>query len=627
MRAGSSQTTDDVFTDFSDRVTELFSAHKPGDRGDQPDSSASTVGRTLLFLIDSATDQLERLRAIVAADADASAEGSVADAEPRHHPDDKPDPVFGGRSVGATIRLLLDHIVQMPESAARHYARFAGEALRILEGESVAGSVEGDFRFKDRLWNESPFFRGVLELYRSFGRALEAWLDEQPLTVGDKRRIAFLFEQLMAAVAPSNLPLNPSALRRANTTEGASVVDGAKHFVDDILHNKAMPRQISPRAYTIGKDLAVSPGAVVFRNEHLELIQYAANTQAVRRRPVLLIPPQINKFYCFDLRPQNSLVGHLVDAGVQMFVLSWRNPGSDQAGWSLETYVAATIEAMDAIAAITRSRSVGLISACAGGLTAMAVMGYLAMCGDRRVRHHSLLVTCLSPNNGSKLELFATRDLIELTRRHVRINGTMDGDGLAKLFAWLRPTDLVWRYWINNYLLGKTPPPLDVLFWDNDPTRLPAELHSDFCAMFEEDVFRNPHALTLLGKSIDFRKIQADFYLVGGEDDYLMPWRSCFEASRVHPGRHTFVLSNSGHVQSILRPPRLASSHYYTNPKIELAPDLWLQSAVKNNGSWWPHWWAWVNDHSGGLKRPPRSLGCADYRPLERAPGTYVFAR
>jgi polyhydroxyalkanoate synthase len=617
MRPGENERGDGGKAGFFETLRGLFDAEGP-DSPRRPDSDSSAVAKTLLFLIDETTERLERLRSRITEEAADEADSAAVE--------DEEDPVLGGKSFLATVKLLVGHVLHMPESAASHYARFAGEALRIFDGESPAGAVSGDFRFKDRLWGENEFYRVLLQLYLALGRSLQDWLEEQPLRPRDRRRIAFVFEQLVAALAPSNLPINPAALRRAEATDGASVVDGLRQLADDVLHNRAMPRQISAEAYEVGRQLAVTPGAVVHRNALCELIQYAPRSEQVRRRPVLLIPPQINKFYCFDLRPQNSVLGHLAAAGLQPFALSWRNPGPNEAGWTLDSYVAAALEAMDAVAAIARSRRLGLISACAGGLTAMAAMGYLAARGDRRVAHHSLLVTCLFPNQGSKLELFATRGLLESARRHSRIHGVMEGDGLAKLFAWMRPTDLVWRYWINNYLLGKRPPALDILYWDNDSTRLPAGLHADFCDMFEHDVFRTPAALRVLGEEIDFRKLRADHYFVGGEDDYLMPWQGCYETCRTLKGRHSFVLSNSGHVQSILRPTRLAGSHYFTNPDTDGPPDLWRERAARHEGSWWPHWWAWLNDRGGALKRAPGRLGSREFPPLGPAPGDYVLA-
>jgi polyhydroxyalkanoate synthase len=598
--------------EFSRRLFEFLQrTQAPGRSGEEADPSA--VAKPLLSLIDSATKGLNELREMVA--------GANA---PPQNPGEAQNPLHG-KGFLQTLKLLIAHVLNAPESTAKHYAQFAGEALRIFDGESDLKPEQRDFRFKDRLWLDSHFFRVLLQLYLAWGHSVQSWLDEQELDEADKRRINFILQQVIAAIAPSNLPLNPSALRRADTTEGRSMVDGVRHWIDDAIHNRAMPRQIRHGAYEVGKDFALTPGAVVHRSEQLELIQYAPQTEHVRRRPVLLIPAQINKYYCFDLRPQNSFVAHAVRAGIQLFIVSWRNPNAEHAHWNLDTYARATLDAMNAVSAITKSRTMGVISACAGGLTAMAAMGYLAARGERRVVNHSLLVTCLFPNQGSDLELFVTPDAVELARSHVRANGVMDGEELAKLFFWLRPTDLVWRYWINNYLLGKNPPPLDVLFWDNDSTRLPAALHSDFLDMYTNDVFHRPNAIEVLGQRLDFRKLRVDSYVVGGEDDYLMPWKGCYHACQTFKGRHEFILSTSGHVQSLLRPPRLANSYYFTNRDCDMTPQAWRASCVRQEGTWWGHWHAWLNSVSGDLKRAPMQLGSTDHPELMPAPGSYVF--
>ena len=364
------------------------------------------------------------------------------------------DASLSGKGLLHTLGVVLTQAVNDPHALADRYARFASEALAILEGDGEEHAQPGDFRFKDKLWSEHPLYRTVLQLYLAWGRHMQGWVDGLELGELDRKRLAFIVEQLVAAASPANLPLNPAALRRAAKTHGESVVKGVRTWMDDAVHNRGMPRQILPGAYTVGKDLGISPGAVVYRNEQLELIQYAPQAPLVHRRPMLLLPAQINKYYAFDLRPQNSLLGHLSKSGVQTFAISWRNPTRAQAHWNLDTYVAAVLEAIEATCAITRSPQLGLISACAGGLTAMAVLGYLAEAGRKRVATHSLLVTCLFPGVGSELELFATPESTEWVREEVRREGVMEGDELSKVFFWMRPNDLVWRYWINNYLLG-----------------------------------------------------------------------------------------------------------------------------------------------------------------------------
>jgi polyhydroxyalkanoate synthase len=388
-----------------------------------------------------------------------------------------------------------------------------------------------------------------------------------------------------------------------------------------------MPRQINHNAYRLGEDLALTPGKVIYRNPQLELIQYSAQTPRVHRRPLLLIPPQINKFYVFDLKARNSVIKHLVEQGFQLYVISWKNPQRQDADWGLETYIRATLEAMEVIRAVSRFKTINLISACAGGFTAYALLGYLAATGNRMVHSHSLLVTALLPDSGSKLELFATEESLELAKNISTRQGSMDGRDLAHLFAWLRPNDLVWKYWVNNYIMGRQPPPLDVLYWDNDPTRLPSRLHHDFIDMYTGDVFRTPNRQILFGQPIDYRKLRVDTYFIAGEEDYLMPWRGIYRMLDHFRGKHRFVLCDSGHVQSILRPPSLANIHYYTNDDRPNDAELWLKTATHHEGSWWEDWSAWLHDHSASMKNAAERCGNRDFPPLSDAPGEYVLEK
>jgi polyhydroxyalkanoate synthase subunit PhaC len=617
MKSGSAdEFASDACRDFAQFVDDLLREKGSGD--------PSSASKRILFLIDEASRALDGLRASVAGNA-SPADGAVASADKAAPEGDASfGSAFHGKGILETIQLILARAIGQPERLAEHYAAFAGEALKIFNNTSDLRPDPGDRRFKDGLWNDSTLHRILVQLYLAWRYSMQGWLAEQSLDERDRKRIGFIFEQIIAALAPSNLPLNPAALKRARDTDGESVVNGVRNWLGDLIANRGMPRQVRPDAYAVGRDLGTTPGAVIFRNAQLELIQYQPQTELVHRRPVLLIPPQINKYYVFDLRPKNSMIGHLIKNGVQMFTLSWRNPSAAESQWDLDTYVAATLDAIEVIRATTKSRKVGLISGCAGGLTAMAVLGYLAEIGEQRVSSHSLLVTSLFANNGSALELFATPTLLEQVRRYTDTVGIMDGTALAKVFAWLRPEDLVWRYWVNNYLMGRNPPALDVLYWDNDSTRLPGALNSDFIDMYAKDVFRAPGRLKVLGRPIDFRKTRVDTYFVGGRDDYLMPWEGCYEAYRMFRGRHQFVLSTSGHVQSLLRPPRLPNVSYFTNDTQPESPAEWFASATEHEGTWWSHWHRWLAAVSGATKAAPKRLGSGEFPPLTEAPGTYV---
>lgn len=532
-----------------------------------------------------------------------------------------------GKSVLHTLKLILARVLDDPDSFASQYANFASVVLDAAQQKPGLEPEPGDRRFKHPLWSTSPLHRMLLHVYLGWQRTLGEWVKTQRFTHEDEQRVQFLLDQLVAALAPSNLPLNPAALKRAETTEGASVVNGLKQWVDDVVHHRAMPRQIRPNAFQVGVNLAVTPGAVVYRHPLFELIQYANTTATVHRKPLLMVPPQINKFYIFDLRPENSLFRFLVEQGFQVFCLSWRNPTAAMRDNGLESYVQATLQAIEIVRSITRSASIGLISACAGGLTALAAMGLSATRRENAVSHHTLLVTAPLTGNGSVLERFASRETLLAGLEWSEQRGTMEGGDLARLFAWLRPNELVWNYWVNNYLMGRSPPSLDVLYWDNDSTRLPAALQRDFIDMVDRRVFEKPGALMLNGIAIDFRKLRVDGYYLGGREDYLMPWRGVYRAARSFGDRSTFVLSPSGHVQSILRPPCLGHTEYYTCSEMPPDPQQWLDSAERHDGTWWAHWTAWLAEHSGSRVKTPRALGSAAYAPLAAAPGEYVLER
>lgn len=531
-----------------------------------------------------------------------------------------------------TLRLVLARILDDPGSLAQHYARFAALVLEAARQESNLEPDPGDRRFKDPLWRSSPLHRMLLQVYLAWQQTLSAWAAEQPFSATDQQRVQFVLDQLVAALAPSNLPLNPAALKRAESTEGASAVQGLKAWAHDVLHHGALPRQIKPGAFELGSELATTAGAVVFRHPLFELLQYAPQTPTVHRRPLLMVPPQINKFYIFDLRPDNSVFGWLLQQGFQVFTLSWRNPGTAFRDAGLTAYVQATLQAAEVVRSITRSASLGLVSACAGGLTALSAMGLLAMQRRQVVAHHSLLVTAPLAGNGSVLESLATRQTMLATVDRSQRQGTMSGVELARLFAFLRPNDLVWNYWVNNYLMGRQPPALDVLHWDNDSTRLPAALHRDFVDMVDRQVFERPGALDIAGTRIDFRRLKVDGYFLAGSEDYLMPWQGVYRAARHFAGRsgggNSFVLSSSGHVQSILRPPRLPRTEHFTAPGLSgfpAAAEQWLASAQKHEGSWWPHWASWLQTRSGSRCRARKELGSAAYPVLGPAPGEYVL--
>lgn len=538
-----------------------------------------------------------------------------------------PSSVLQGKSVLHTLSSILSCALSHPEALASQYRYFVTDALKVLRQESDELPDKQDRRFRDPLWQDSPLLRSVLQLYLVWVKHMQSWLDRQAFSDLDRKRVQFLFDQAFASLAPSNFPFNPSALKKAESSQGKSAVFGLLNWAKDAATNHGMPRQVNPDAYTLGKDLAATPGKVVFRNACLELIQYAPQTPTVHRRPVLLIPPQINKYYIFDLKNKNSVLGYLVKQGLQMFVVSWRNPTKQHAHWGLDFYIKALIKAIKAVNSICRTRKLSLISACAGGLTTQSLLGYLAHTRQPLVQSHSLLVTALTAGNGSMLELFTTEESLRLATHYSKIEGVMDGRALAHVFAWLRPNDLVWKYWVNNYLLGNEPPPLDVLYWDNDPTQLPAKLHADFINIYQQQVFINPNRQVILGIPIDYRRLKINTYLAAGSEDYLMPWPGVYKYTQIFRGKHRFVLSDSGHVQSMLRPPSLARTEYLVNSDLPADSQQWYEQATIRKGTWWHDWMIWLKSQSGSLKSAPLKQGNNTYPVLINAPGRYVKQR
>jgi len=340
-----------------------------------------------------------------------------------------------------------------------------------------------------------------------------------------------------------------------------------------------------------------------------------------------VVPPQINKFYVFDLSPDKSLARFLLRSQVQTFVVSWRNPTKAQREWGLSTYIEALKDAIDVICAITGSKDINMLGACSGGLTTASLLGHYAALGQPKVNALTLLVSVLDTQLDTQVALFADEKTLEAAKRRSYQAGVLEGSDMAKVFAWMRPNDLIWNYWVNNYLLGNEPPVFDILYWNNDTTRLPAALHGELIEMFQTNPLTRPGALEVCGTPIDLKQVTCDFFVVAGTTDHITPWDSCYKSAHLFGGKCEFVLSNSGHIQSILNPPGNPKARYMTNSEMPLDPKAWQESSTKHADSWWLHWQSWLAERSGETKNAPRVLGNKKYPAGEAAPGTYVHER
>jgi len=533
---------------------------------------------------------------------------------------------FGFTDLLTTAGRLLTQAAKQPRLVIEQQAAFTRELILALAGKSEIAPEAGDKRFQDPAWQDNPIYRASLQTYLAWRRGLHALIDGAGMDRQDTERARFTVSLLTEALAPTNTLLgNPAALKNAFDTGGASLVRGLLNLLDDIAHNGGMPSQVDKSAFQVGHNLAVTPGAVVFKNDVLEVIQYAPVTAEVYRRPLLFVPPQINKFYIFDLAPGRSLFEYAVKHGIQIFTVSWRNPRPEQRHWNLETYLAALLEASDAVREITGSEEINVMGACAGGITLSALLGHLAAKGDRRVNAVTFTVALLDTSAESQLGLFATEATVALAKRQSQVKGVLEGQDMARVFSWLRPNDLVWNYWVNNYLMGNGPPAFDILYWNNDPTRLPAALHSQFLDFFLANPFKHPGTLKLLGTPIDLSKVDSDAYLIAGMTDHITPWKGCYAATQMLGGKREFVLSSSGHIQSLVNPPGNPKAKFYVNPQLPASPDEWLAEAQPQSGSWWDHWRAWLVERSGESLPAPQTLGNKQHHPGAKAPGTYVF--
>ena len=512
-------------------------------------------------------------------------------------------------------------------TVARETTRLGLELTRIALGLSGVAPAKGDRRFTDPAWTSNPVFRMIQQSYLASTGAM----DRIVAAMGDGRSDAraeqaqFTANVVTSAAAPTNfLMTNPAALKRAFDTGGMSLVRGTRNFARDVRRNGAKPSMIEPDAFEVGRDLAVSPGAVVARDEVAEVLQYAPVTDTVFERPVLVVPPPIGRYYFLDLRPGRSFVEYAVGRGLPTFMLSWRNPTPRQGSWDLETYAQTVLAAIDTVREITGSPDVNLIGFCAGGIIATTVLNHLAATGDDRAHSMSYAVTLLDFGLRAPITAFSGRGLLAFAGRRSRRKGIITSRQMGSAFTWMRPDDLVFNYWVNNYLMGDKPPPFDILAWNADGTNLPGALHGQFLDIFAGNLLARPGALSVLGTPLHLQDITVPAFVTGAVTDHLTPWKGCYQTTRLLGGPTAFVLSYSGHIASLVNPPGNPKAHYWTGSPPGADPEQWLAGAEKHQGSWWEAWAGWVTARAG--QRQPQSgmLGSERHPVLCPAPGLYV---
>src|ERR1700757_4091819 len=540
------------------------------------------------------------------------------------------NPLVGiqGQDLVESAGILFKAVMNEPKVATEQWLAFVGELGSIVAGRSERAPRTGDKRFSDPTWKESSLHSSLLKAYLAWGEAVNGLVDKTSLSDIDKARAHLITEILIDAVAPTNaMVTNPAAVRKFVDSGGQSMWRGLKNYLDDLARNRGMPSMVDTSAFKVGENLAVTPGAVVLRNELLELIQYTPMTPTVRKRPLLVTPPQINKYYALDLSPDKSMVRFLLENGIQTFAVSWRNPTAANRDWGLDTYVAALDEAVDAVREISGSEDISMMGSCSGGITSTAYFSTLGSAAEKKIKNLALAVCLLDPNSAeeSAFGCLMTPETMSAAKETSRLRGIVDGHDLARMFAWMRPNDLIWNYWVNNYLLGNQPPAFDILYWNADTTRLPAALHGDYLDLYFTNPFVNAGKLTLNGKTIDMSRIKADSYVIAGVTDHITPWKAVHKTAQIMGEGTTFVLSNSGHLQSLLNPPSNPKASFMIGTVDPSGPDAFVAAAEKRKGSWWLDWRDWLQARSGDEVAAATSLGSARHPVLAPAPGTYVF--
>lgn len=526
------------------------------------------------------------------------------------------------------VRLALA-LARRPERLLRRTVNLSVELIKVGVGTSQVAPETKDRRFSEEAWSRNPFFKRTLQGYLVWAEAMRAVVEDAELSWGDDQRMSFIVDNLVEAASPSNNPLlNPRVIKRALDTGGGSLVGGGRRFVRDFASAPRVPSMVEPNAFEVGKDLATTPGAVVLRTEVFELIQYAPQTANVREVPLLIVPPTINKYYVIDLAERRSLVEHLVQSGQQVFCISWRNPDARHADWGLDTYGEAILEAMEAMRNLSRQEQVALFGICSGGMITSMVLAHLAATGKLGgVAALGLAVTVLDQQQAGLTSALLSPQAAAASTRASRDKGYLDGRALAEVFAWLRPNDLIWNYWVNNYLMGHAPKAFDILYWNADPVRMTAAMHRDFMDLAVRNALVEPGGAKLLDSDINLSQVMTDSYVVAGIADHLCKWESCYRTTQLLGGATRFVLSTSGHIAAMVNPPGNEKASFQVGAENPTEPSAWLAQASKVKGSWWEDYTAWLAERTGDQRAKPRRLGSTRYEPLCEAPGTYVHDR
>lgn len=519
-------------------------------------------------------------------------------------------------------------LLRQAPGAGREVMGLWADLLRIQAGGSRHEPHPKDPRFVDPTWAENPIYRTWAQSYLAWcamNQRVGKRLDDSGFRYAEGAKFASGI--VTSALSPTNYFWgNPAAIKRAFETGGGSLVQGAANFVDDMVHNNRLPKMVPKGAFTVGEDLAVTPGAVVARDDVAELLQYTPTSEKVREVATIVVPPPIGRYYFLDLAPGRSFVEYAVAEGQQMFLLSWRNPEKQHAKWNIDTYGERLLRAIEEVREITGQERVNLVGFCAGGLIEAVALNRLAEQGLDHVGAASFAVTLMDWRGRYPMNAFANDAVLEFARRASARKGVFAAHQMGGAFTWLRPDDLVWNYWVNNYLMGKEPPAFDILAWNADGTRLPAGLHGQFLDLFKNSPMAQVDTRSYCGSPFDASRITVPVFVQGAVTDHLTPWQGTYRTTElVGSDDITYVLSNAGHIASLVNPPTNPKASYFTGPDAgKVSASDWKAGSTKQSGSWWTEWVRWSAERTGKLVDAPKGLGGRGHAELAAAPGLYV---
>jgi polyhydroxyalkanoate synthase subunit PhaC len=548
------------------------------------------------------------------------------------------DPLNIGQAfLDMTARLMANpaQLVQAQLSLWQDYMTLWQNTTKRMFGQAaqpvISPSAE-DRRFKDAAWDDSYVFDYIKQSYLLTARWMQGTVKQiEGLDEKTAKKVDFYTRQFVDAIAPSNFAVtNPEVIRATLESGGENLVKGLQNLLDDIERGdgRLMIKMTDDKAFRVGENIAVTPGKVVFQTPLMQLIQYVPTTPSVAKRPLLIIPPWINKFYILDMREKNSFIRWAVSQGHTVFVVSWANPDAELAKKTFEDYmVEGPIAALDAIAKQTGEKDCNVIGYCLGGTLLACTLAHLTAKGrESRIASATYLTTMIDFTEAGELGVFIDEEQLAALEERMSEKGYLEGRDMATTFNMLRANDLIWSFVVNNYLLGKDPFPFDLLYWNSDSTRMPAAMHSFYLRSMYQENKLSAGEITLLDTPIDLTRIKTPSFILSTREDHIAPWKSTFAATRLYRGPTRFVLAASGHIAGVVNPPAANKYGFWTNEKKAKTPESWLEGATQHDGSWWTEWQRWIADFAAG-QTAPRDPGAGPLKPIEDAPGSYVRTR